>query len=169
MIQRFSSPNLHLCIVLEPKASIQVLVLICLVFCFCCDFFFLWLLQMVDIQHILNWFCLLKKIDYLSWFWLLLFRWSLQVSPAGQMSHIKAVSLVESGSLDTGWKWRLTIVCLALVVNSAFPSVRQRICFGFHYWKKLMQSMWTLLLREVKGGTILLYLLLTYFIWLLWA
>lgn len=76
-------------------------------------------------------------------------RWSLQASPAGQMSPTKAASPAGSGSLGTGWKWPLTIACLALGANSAFPSVRQKICFGFHYWKKLMQSMWTLLLMEI--------------------
>lgn len=86
-------------------------------------------------------------------------RCSLQVSPAGQMSCIKAVSPVTSGSLGTGWKWPLMIVCLASVVNSAFPSVRQKICFGFHYWKKPMLSMWALLLREMKGGRILICVL----------
>lgn len=99
-------------------------------------------------------------INYLSWFWLLPSRWSLQVSPAGQMSRIEAVSPVEFGSLGTGWKWPLMTACLALVVNSAFPSARQRICFGFRYWKKLMQSMWILLLREVQYMNIFYLLIL---------
>lgn len=51
-------------------------------------FFFLCLLQMVDIQYILNWFCLQKKpqqkplIHCLSWF----LAFALQVIPPGQPS-----------------------------------------------------------------------------------
>lgn len=43
-------------------------------------------------------------------------------------------------------------VCLAFLEDSASPGARERMCFGFPYWKRPMLSMYDMVVTARLGG-----------------